>query len=115
MFGYHFNGSFNVGINNGFNCSKSTALGDDVKSEPAFPMYSEIGNLHAEGLTKREYFAIHAPVPGERLTDVDCEQLGYPKLPNVSHKKLWQEWWFKVEAIQRVRWADALIAELEKQ
>jgi len=28
--------------------------------EPAFPMYSEIGNLHAEGLTKLEYFSAMA-------------------------------------------------------
>ena len=25
--------------------------------QPAFPMYNELGNLHSEGLTKREYFA----------------------------------------------------------
>lgn len=27
---------------------------------PAFPMYSEIGNLHSEGITVRDYFAAAA-------------------------------------------------------
>lgn len=31
-----------------------------MKNEPAFPMYNELGNLHATGLTKREYFAARA-------------------------------------------------------
>lgn len=65
-----------------------------MKNEPAFPMYSEIGNLHATGLTKREYFA------GLAMQGLLCNASNYSQTD--------------VLAVDALKFADALIAELEK-
>ena len=86
---------------------------------PAFPTqeFNDDGSHYYShfGLTKREYLATHMSVADIQFKnfDIAAEWAGIPA-PQTSNFSEMTEFSFKIEAIIRVRQADALIAELEK-
>lgn len=75
-----------------------------------------MGPMYEFGLTKREYFAIHADGFNEDSDPKYVAQcLGWP-VPDISPSdyEAWQAWWRKAEATWKVRNADALLAALEE-
>lgn len=78
-------------------------------NEPAFPhveIYPDTSGRRMGGMTLREYAAIHAP-SAEIETMMDTGQAAQREPVGVSVATLY--------ARVHVAWADALLAELEKQ
>ncbi len=79
----------------------------------AFPSHGTMGEVIQEGMTLRDYFAIHAPTP----TSQDVELLlKYWNRPEIEKNKFLERVQRVLEAhsILRYKYADALLAEREK-
>jgi hypothetical protein len=85
-----------------------------LANEPAFPADHQTGTGPGHpGLTKREYFAAHAPEVSQ-LKRGAAEALIGEIFPEEDLEASIR-WSSKVDARLRVIYADALIAELEKE
>lgn len=85
----------------------------ELGQEPAYP--AEAGHYHS-GLTKREAFALAAPQ--EDIADALPDGLSeYARLLGVSRDEYSKDVagnYFRVIALIRFKWADAMLAELAK-
>lgn len=96
-------------------------MGNENGRSPAFAAVSavvrhgdKVLRYEQEGLSKREYFAVHMPAPDlSKLTQAACREQGVPEMPGSSNRGAWELWRDQVSAILRVRQADALLAALE--